>query len=442
METLFSKSFSFKTFLKFVAPAIVSMIFISLYTIVDGIFVSQLVGSDALASINITLPIMNIVFGFGIMMSSGGAAITSIKMGQKDKEGANQTFSLVCISAIISGIIVGILGVLNIESISLFLGATPKLLSYCIDYGHIILLFTPFFISKALFEFFIRVDGKFNFSMIITISGGIINIVLDYIFIKYFNMGIGGAALATGLGVLIPSIIGLCYFLSAKSGLKFIMPKFNFKELLGIMANGSSEMVTELSTGITTLIFNLLVLKYAGENGLAALTIILYAHFLLVSTYLGFSMGISPLISYNYGAQNFDKLKETFNYSKRFIIGSAGLIFAISMLFTHQLVGVFVSSNSAVYQIAFSGLRLFSLCFLFVGINVCTSSMFTAFSNGKLSSIIAFSRSFIFVIIGFAILPHILNLNGLWLVVPFAELLTLTLSVFFLNKYKSFYNYG
>lgn len=442
MELIFSKPFSFKEFLKFIAPAVITMIFMSLYTIIDGIFVAQLVGSDALASINITLPIMNIIFGISIMMASGGAAVTSIKMGKKDSIGANQTFSLVFFTSITIGVIIGTIGIFNIESISIFLGATPKLLPYCLDYGKVLILFAPFFFSKVLFDFYIRTDGDFIFSMMLSIIGGLINIIFDYIFIKFFHMGIAGAAWATGLGVLVPTIMGIYYFLSSKSNLKFIKPKFAFKELLDIMINGSSELVTEFSTGITTLIFNIVVIKYAGENGLAALTIILYAHFLLISTYLGFSMGIAPLISYNHGAQNFDKLKETFKYSKRFILGSAGLLFALSMIFTHQLVAVFVSIESPVYILAFSGLRIFSICFLFVGINVCATSMFTAFSNGLLSSIIALSRSLVFVLIGFAILPTLLNLTGLWLVIPVAELLTLMISIFLLKKYKHFYNYA
>ncbi|MCT4660958.1 MAG: MATE family efflux transporter [Tissierellales bacterium] len=441
MKAVFTKNFSFKEFLKFVAPAIVSMIFLSLYTIVDGVFVSRFIGPDALASINITLPIMNLIFGFGIMLSTGGAAVVSIKMGKHKMDEANKTFTLVVLTALAIGIPLGIIGFIFVEPIAVALGATDKLLPFCVNYGKWVFLFMPIFITKALFEFFVRADGRFNFSMMLTILGGIINIILDYTFIKIFGMGIAGAAIATSLGALIPSLIALVYFMSSKSTLKFSFGKLPTRELISIMINGSSEMVTELSSGITTFFFNIIAIKFAGESGLAALTIILYAHFLLVSTYLGFSMGISPLLSYNHGAKNIEKIKETFKYSKQFIIGSGFLIFAIAMIFAPELVVIFVPKSSHVYELACSGLKLFSICFLFCGINICSSGMFTAFSNGKLSSIIALSRSLVFVMIGFAILPNLLAIDGLWLVVPFAEILTLGISIYLLKKYKAVYHY-
>ncbi len=439
MENLFSKKLTFIEFLKFVSPAIISMIFISLYTIIDGIFVSIFVGSDALASINIVLPIISIVFAIAVMFGSGGSAIIAQKLGQDKLEQANKAFSFLSFSALILGLISGIVMFLFIKDISIALGATDKLLHYCVSYGRIIALFTPVFILKSLAEFYIRTDGDFKFSLCISIIGGVINIVFDYIFIKILGLGINGAALATVLGVLVSLIFGIWYFLSSKSTLKFTKVIFDFKLLLDTLINGSSEMVTELSTGITTLLFNMLALKYAGENGVAALTIILYAHFLLVSTYLGFTSGISPLISYNYGANNSDKLKETYRYSKTFILISSILIFIISIVFSKGIVGVFVTPDNPVFDLALGGLKIFSLAFLFVGINIFASGLFTAFSNGKISSLISFARAFIFVLLGCAILPPLFNINGIWLVVPFAELITIIVSIFFLKKYKKRY---
>ena len=439
MENLFTKKFTFKDFIKFVAPAIISMIFISLYTIIDGIFVSILVGSDALASINIILPIINVIFAISIMMATGGSAIVSIKLGEKKFKEANNAFSLIFLTALIIGILLSVIFLIFIEEISIALGATPNLLPYCISYGKLIVFFMPIFIIKSMFEFFIRTDGDFNFSLILSIVGGIINIVLDYLFISVFKMGIEGAALATVLGVLISSLMGIWYFKSSKSTLKFIKPKFDFSVLKETMLNGSSEMVTELSTGVTTLIFNILTLKLAGENGVAALTIILYSHFLLVSTYLGFSSGIAPLISYNYGCKNTDKLKETFKYSKIFLIISAICIFIISIVFGKYIVGIFVSSDNPVFSIALSGLKIFSFSFLFVGSNIFAAGLFTSLSNGKISAIISFARTFVFILIGTLILPALFKLNGVWLTVPFAELLTIIVSIFFINKYKKSY---
>lgn len=439
MENLFSKKLTFIEFLKFVSPAIVSMVFISLYTIIDGVFVSIFVGSDALASINIVLPIISIVFAIAVMFGTGGSAIIAQKLGQGKLEEANKAFSFLSFSALILGLISGIVMFLFIEDISIFLGATDKLIDYCISYGRIIALFTPVFILKSLAEYYIRTDGDFKFSLYISIIGGVINIVFDYVFIKILGLGIAGAALATVLGVLISLIFGVWYFLSSKSTLKFTKIVVDFKLLLNTLINGSSEMVTELSTGITTLLFNMLALKYAGENGVAALTIILYAHFLLVSTYLGFASGISPLISYNYGANNSNKLKETYKYSEIFILVSSIVIFVVSIVFSKNIVGIFVKPGDPVFDLALGGLKIFSLAFLFVGINIFASGLFTAFSNGKISSLISAARAFIFVILGCIILPPLFDINGLWLVVPFAELTTIIVSIFFLKKYKKIY---
>lgn len=442
MEALFTKKFTFTQFLKFVAPAVISMIFISLYTIIDGIFVSTLVGSDALASINIILPIINIIFGVAIMMGTGGSAIVAIKLGKKKYAEANDSFSLIFVAALVMGVALATITLVFFDKICMFLGATENLLPYCVSYGKIIALFTPIFILKSMLEFFVRTDGDFNFSLFLSIIGGVINIGLDYVFIVTFNMGIAGAALATGLGVLVSMILGFWYFTSKKSTLKFIKPKFDFKILSETMVNGSSEMVTELSTGVTTLIFNILVLKYAGEDGVAALTIILYAHFLLVSTYLGFASGIAPLISYNYGCKNVSKLKETFKYSKIFILVSSIIIFISSMVFAPYIVRIFVSPESNVFLLALSGLKLFSIAFLFVGVNIFASGLFTAFSNGKISAVISFARTFLFIFIGVLILPTAFDLNGVWLTVPFAELATVVLSLVFIKKYKSRYSFN
>ncbi|WFD08856.1 MATE family efflux transporter [Tepidibacter hydrothermalis] len=441
MDYLFSKKFTFKEFLKFVAPAVISMVFISLYTIIDGIFVSNLAGPDALASINIVLPIFNIVLGFSIMLGAGGSALISKMLGEKNNEKANEALSLIVYSGIIIGIILAIVGIIFSSNIFNFLGATDILLPYCISYGNVIILCTPIFIVKTMFEFFVRADGDFNFSLFLSIIGGVVNIVFDYVFIKLFNLGILGAALATGLGILVSCLFGFWYFFSSKSNLNFVIPKFNLKLLKDTMYNGSSEMVSELSTGITTFLFNILALKYAGERGVAALSIILYIHFLLVSTYLGFSSGIAPLISFNYGAKNTDKLKETFKYSKTFILVSSLLIFTTSLLFAPFLVRVFVSTDSQIYNLTLFGLRIFSFSFLFVGLNIFTSALFTAFSNGKISSITSFSRTFAFVLLGAYLFPPLFKINGLWLIVPFAEIATMFISVIFIKKYKNFYMY-
>lgn len=441
MERLFLKKLSFMEFIKFVSPAIISMVFISLYTIIDGIFVAQFVGSDALASINMVLPIISVLCGIGIMFATGGSALISISMGENKYDEANSRFSLMLIVILIIGVFISIFGYRYQEEIFKFLGATEELMPYVKDYGIIILVTAPIFMVKILFEYFLRSEGSFSFSMFISILGGIINIIFDYIFIVIFGMGIEGAALATILGAFITLIIAFFYFMSKKSTLKYVIPKFDFKIILESATNGLSEMVTELSAAITTILFNVVAMKFAGADGVAAVTVVLYTHFLMTSTYLGFVSGVAPMVSFNYGVKNQEKLKEIHSHSKKFILISSVFIFIVCLAFAPTIVGFFASYDSNVFDLALNGLQYFSVAFLFVGVNIYVSGIFTAYSNGKISAIISFSRAFVFVIIGFMFLPDMLGINGVWIIVPFAEFITIGLSIFFIKKYKQVYMY-
>ncbi len=441
MEELFSRKLNFIEFIKFVSPAIISMIFISLYTIIDGIFVSKFVGSDALASINIVLPIISVLCGIGIMFAAGGSTLISISMGENKYEEANSRFSLMLVITLVIGLFISIFGYIFNEEIFRLLGATDKLMPYVKGYGIIILVTAPIFMIKILFEYFLRTDGAFNFSMFVSILGGIIHIIFDYVFIVLFDLGIVGAALATILGCFVATITAFFYFISKKSTLKYVISKFDFKVILESAINGSSEMVTELSTAITTILFNFVAMKFAGEDGVAAVSIILYAHFLMTSTYLGFVCGVAPMVSFNYGAKNEEKLKEIHNHSKKFILISSVLIFVVCLGFAPFIVTAFVSKGSSVFDLALNGLQIFSFAFLFVGLNIYVSGLFTAFSNGKISAIVSFSRAFVFVIVGFLFLPNMLGINGVWIIVPFAEVITIGLSILFIKKYKKTYMY-
>ena len=442
MENLFSQEFNMKQFLKFVWPAVVSMIFVSLYTIVDGVFVSVLVGSDALASINIVMPIFNVIIGVGIMMATGGNAIVAISLGEGDKEKASKQFSFIMLVSFILGLVIMFIGLIYINDIVKFLGGVGVLKDFSIIYGRILIIGAPVFILKFAIEYYIRTDGSAGFSLFVSVLGGIINMVFDYVFIAILGLGIAGAAYATLLGALISLLFGLWYFVRGKSNIRLMKKfEFDFKLIKETMINGSSEMVTELSGGITTFIFNMIALKYAGPNGVAALSIILYAHFLMISTYLGFTAGVSPLLSYNFGAKNKAKIKETIKYSKKFIVVSSVIVFVTCFTGARYIVSIFVEQSNPTFDIAFIGLKLFSFGFLFIGMNIFASGAFTAFYNGKVSAIISLSRAFIFVLIGTAIFPTLFELNGLWMIVPFAEFCTIAVSYFYIKKYKGKYGY-
>ncbi|MEI8216166.1 MAG: MATE family efflux transporter [Eubacteriales bacterium] len=441
MDKLLDNELTARKFYKFVMPSILMLVFISLYSIVDGMFVANFVGSDALAAINIIMPISGLILGISLMFASGSSAIVAILLGEGKKDEACEKFTLICIIAFVVGVIFGAIGFIFIDKVILLLGATPRLYEYCKIYGQIMIFSAPFAFLGIIYEYYIRIDGRPGFTLFLYIAGGVTNLVLDYVFIVLMKMEMMGAALATATGFFVTFAIGAYYFGSGRSKIKYKRPKMELKYVRDLMINGSSAMVSELSTGITTLIFNLAVLRIAGEDGVAALSIVLYAEFLLVSAYLGFSMGVSPLISYSYGAKRFDQIAKILKYSKVFIFISSIIIFLSAEFLAPWISLIFVRPDTVVYKMATSGLELFAIAFLFIGINVFASGMFTAYANGKISAVISFSRSLVFVCLGIFILPRFFEIDGVWLTVPFAECITILLSVYFLKKYRNTYHY-
>ncbi len=426
----------------FTTPTMIMMVFLSLYTIIDGVFVSRFVGQNALSAINITLPLVSLTYGIAIMFATGGSAIVAKKFGEGKSDEGKQNFSLIVGCSVIIGIILMIIELLCLPTILKFLGATENLYSYCYNYAFIITLFTPFAMLKSLFDYFMITANQPKLGLINTVIGGITNIILDYLFIAVFKMGISGAALATGIGLLIPAIIGLIYFMNQKNYLHFTKPKLNWQVIVQSMMNGSSEMVTNLSTAVTTLLFNLMMIKYLGEDGVAAMTIVLYAQFLLMSVYLGFASGAAPLISFSYGENNTQQLKQLIKYSYRFILIASLATFVLALILASTIIKIFTGGETEVYHITLNGFRLFSMSFLPIGINIFASSMFTAFSNGKISAIISVLRTLVLVIIGIIILPIFFDVNGVWLTIPFAELLTLIVAVSLTKRYSTYYHYA
>lgn len=430
MEELFIKKQTYPQFLKHILPSIATMIFLSFYTTIDGFFVSRYVNADALASINIVIPITCIFFGISVMLATGSGALVSIKLGEKDKDGANKLFSFITISLLILGIIMTLVGVVFLEEILKFLGATDKLMPYVKPYGFLTILMTIPMMFKLYFEYYARVDGNPNVALIMSTLGLGLNVVFDYIFIAIFDMGILGAGLGTLSSIAISAIIGLVYFISNKSNLKFVKTTTDMKILFNSCYNGSSEMFTELSTGITTFLFNKSLLVIAGENGVAAMSIITYMYYFFIAVYFGVTVGISPVISYNFGAKNKEKIDESLKYSFITITWSSILIFLVSMLGGKYIIGMF-TTDIDVFNIASHGIKLFSWGFLMIGVNVFISGYFTSIGNGKISAIISILRSLVFVTISVVVLPRFIGISGVWLSIPISELLTIIFSIYF-----------
>lgn len=441
MENSLEKKVTLTSLIKYTLPTVIMMMFFSLYTIVDGMYISKFIGANALSSTNIVYPVINVLIGIGVMFATGGSAIVAKTMGENKTEEARQYFTLITISAIIVGIVVEIICIIFINDIIYALGSTQSLFFYCKEYLFFMIIFTPFIILKLYFDYFLVTAGVPNLGLLSSVAGGILNIALDYVFIVQLNMGVRGAALATCIGYVLPSIVGIIYFFNKKNLLYFVKPKFNFKVILRSCFNGMSEMVTQISSALTTFLFNIVMIKFLGEEGVASITIMLYMQFLLNAAYLGFTSGVSPRISYNYGRQDENQVEKLFKYSIIIISAFGVITFIMSRAMSEILISLFATKGSTLFELSHNGFMIFSISFLVAGINIFGSGMFTAFSNGKISAILSLLRTFVFFLMGIFVLPRIMGVDGVWLVVPFAEVATMLVSLIFMYKYKKKYLY-
>lgn len=442
MNNQLAQNFRALSLLKFAAPTTAMLIFMSLYQMVDGVFVANFVGETALSALNIVYPIPSIIIALSIMLSTGGSAIIARNMGEGKHQEAKENFSLLLCVGLILGLAVLVLGTIFLRPLIHLLGATPNLYQYCHDYLQVLILTAPLAVFQMLFQTFFVTAGKPYLGLTLTVIGGFSNIVLDYLFIAVLGWGVRGAAVATSIGYSVPAIFGLFYFALCRSGTLFIIkPVCRWTVLLHSCGNGSSEMVNNLAIAVTTFLFNILMLKYAGEAGVAAITIVLYAQFLMTSLFIGFSSGIAPVISYNYGRQNHGQLQNVFRISMRTIAVFSVLIYALSWMLASAIIQVFAPVGSALFELTRHGFHLFSVSFLFTGFNIFASAMFTAFSNGKVSAILSLMRTFVFLIVCLMVLPLFLDVDGVWLAVPVAELLALAVSVYYVVTLRQTYHY-
>ena len=440
-DNALSQDFSAISLLRFAFPTIAMMIFTGLYTIVDTIFVSRFVNTNALSAINIVCPIINITVGLAAMLATGGSAIIARKMGRGNVREAKENFTLIVCAGIVTGLLISLAGLLFLEPVIRGLGASDLLFPYCRDYITILLMFAPANVMQCLYVNLFVTAGKPQLGLWLSVLAGLTNIVLDYVFIVPMQMGISGAAIATSIGYMIPTIAGTCFFAKSKGSLSFVRPKFDIKVIGESCFNGASEMVGQLSTAIITFLFNITMMKLLGEDGVAAVTIIIYSQFLLITMYIGFSMGVAPIISYNYGSRNHVQLKRIFRICIGFIFLCSVTLFAVSIPGGQYISRIFAGQEANVFEITRYGFSIFSFSFLFCGFNIFASAMFTALSNGKVSAIISFLRTLVFITAGLLVLPVFLNVTGIWLAVPLAELLALIVSAALILRYRTHYQY-
>lgn len=442
MNNRLDREFTFGSLLRFALPSIIMLIFTALYTVVDGVFVSRFVGEDALAAINIVFPAFNLLTGAGFMLATGGSAIVAHRMGGGNEAGARQGFSLLLAVSAGVGAALSLAALLGAEGISAALGGTPRTMGYCVTYLRTLLLFSPAFMLQFFFQSFFVTAGRPGLGLGLSLAAGGANAALDFLLIVPGGLGVAGAALATAAGALIPAVFGLCFFAVQREGLRFTRPVWDGRMLARACANGSSEMVSNLAGAVITFFYNALMLRFLGEAGVSAITVVLYAQFLLASLYLGFSMGVAPVVSFCHGAENWTRLRRIFRICTGFVAVSSLGVTAAAVLLAGTVVSMFTSPGTEVYQLACHGFYLFAPSFLFSGLNIFASSFFTALNDGRTSAILSFLRTMGFLAAMLALLPALIGVDGVWLAVPAAELLCGVCTLLFLRWGRGKYHYG
>ncbi len=440
--------FSYKKLMKAVLPTILMMVCTSLYNIVDGVFVSNFTTTEAFAGLNLIVPVTMIIGSLGFMLGTGGSALTAMTLGKQNKERANQIFSMIVYFTVIFGAVVSAVVFVFLEPIAKVLGsiggevASQEMIDYAVVYGRILLGFEVMFMLQNLFQSFFVVAEKANVGFIVTIIAGLTNVVLDALFIAVFKWGIVGAAVATGISQTVGAVIAIVYFVRKNSSLlRLTKARLEFMPLLKACTNGSSEFLSNIATSVVSILFNIQLLKYAGVNGVAAYGIIMYASFIFNAVFIGYSIGMAPIVGYNFGARNTNELK---NIRKKSLIIT--LIFSIIMVtLTELLAGVmssiFSHGDAELLELTTHGFRLYGISFALCGFNIFTSGFFTALNDGLVSAIVSFTRTAVLQVACVLIMPIWFELDGIWLSVVVAEVLALCVSFAFLIAKRKKYSY-
>lgn len=437
-----SEHFSYIKLMRFTIPTIAMMIFTSIYGVVDGLFVSNIVGSEAFAGVNLIMPALMMLGSVGFMVGTGGSALVSKTIGEGNKKLANRYFSMLIYFLLIVGIVLSILGNVFIRQISELLGAKGEMVDICSTYGRTLLCSLPFFMLQNCFQSFLVVAEKPAMGLCVSVIAGLSNMVLDFLFIYVFRLGVFGAALATAISEFVGAAIPLIFFIRKNnSPLKLIKTKLELKPILRTCSNGSSEMVTNISMSLVNMLYNLQLVKYAGYDGVVAYGIIMYVGFIFSSTYLGYCVGVAPIVGYHYGAANAAELKNLFKKSLFLLSSAAVVLTACAELLSSVLAGIFVGYNQDLHDMTTNAIQLFALSYIISGINIFASAFFTALNNGLVSAVISFMRTLVFQIAFIFILPELLGLNGIWLAVVGAEICSLIISVSFFVANRKKYKY-
>lgn len=443
MRIQLSDHFNYHRLLRFVLPSIIMMVFTSIYSVVDGLFVSNFAGKTAFAAVNLIMPVLMALGAIGFLIGTGGSAVVSKTLGEGDKKTASQYFSMLIYVTIAVGIFLTVVGQIFLAPIAAALGAQGTMLEDCVLYGRILLTFQTAFMLQCAFQSFFVAAEKPKLGLGVTVAAGMTNIILDALFVGAFHWGVAGAAAATVISQMVGGVFPIIYFVRKNDSLLHLTrTNLNFRVLLRVCANGSSELMTNLSASVMNILYNFQLMKFAGEDGVAAFGVIMYVNFIFSAVYFGYAIGSAPVISYHYGAANHGELKNLFGKSLRitFWFGVAMLVF--SELLASPLAELFVGYDRGLYDLTCRGFRIYALCFLVCGFNVFGSAFFTALNNGPVSAGISFLRMLVFQLITILILPALLGIDGVWLAIVAAELMALAVTVFFFFIKRKQYHYA
>ena len=442
MKVNLSDHFTYRKLLNFVLPSIVMMVFTSIYGVVDGLFVSNYAGKTAFAAINLVMPFIMVLGGMGFMIGTGGTALVAKVLGEEEKKEANRYFSMMVLVTLLLGVALSVVGVIFMRPVSRLLGATEAMMDDCVLYGRIVIAFTFTFMLQNVFQSFLIVAEKPKLGLAVTVAAGVTNMVLDALFVGGFGWGIAGAAVATGLSQCVGGILPLIYFLRPNNSLlRLRKTRLELRPILKACGNGSSELMSNISSSFVSMLYNFQLLRFAGEDGVSAYGVLMYVQFIFVAIYVGYAVGSAPIVGFHYGAKNHNELKNLLRKSTLLMASSGVVLTILAMALAGPLAKIFVGYDQGLYDLTRHAFRVFAYSFLLAGFNIFASSFFTALNNGAVSAAISFLRTLIFQTASVLLLPLVLGVDGIWWAIFAAEVFASLISVAFLFAKRERYHY-
>lgn len=442
MHIQLSDHFDYKRLLRFTFPSMVMMVFTSLYSVVDGFFVSNFVGKTPFAAVNFIMPVLMILGSVGFMFGAGGSALVSKTMGEGEPDKARSLFSLFVYSTAVCGVILAVISFIMIRPLVAFMGAEGEMLDNCVLYGRILLLSLPFFMLQLEFQSFFITAERPQMGLVVTVVCGLANMVLDALFMAVFSWGLVGAAAATAVSQMFGGLLPILYFCRAKTCVLWLSKtKINGRALLKACTNGSSELMSNISMSIVSILYNFQLMRYAGENGIAAYGVLMYVNMIFLAVFIGYSTGVAPVVGCHYGAGNHSELKGLLKKSYVVIGIFAVAMFGLAELLAETLAGIFVGYDEELMEMTERAFMIYSVSFLFSGIAIYGSSFFTALNDGLISALISFLRSLLFQVAAVIILPLVFGIDGIWYSVVAAELVAAVMTILFISVKRRKYQY-